>query len=603
MSITAYTEGNYPTYRFYISTEPSSLCCEVFPLNFNATSLVDTKQDNQSFYRRVFSGTLLFGTNSTAIDVDGNVQNRTDDWDMFWGFEQDDPCAIRYLIITKTVSGDVEIYWDGVFSTTNGLFDIDRCTFEVTPLANDDYTALFVNADIQYNILSTGYTFITTRAIQGTMDNTYTRNLWLARLSENNILEYLADKILTGVTVSSDFFTDATNPVTLHANHLLYLTIAQKSDIIRPADSNPASTAMLSWNELMDILWAMFQVQWDYDPDTDTINVEHISWWSAAAGMDLRTQLSTVATNKYSYLKEKMPKYEKFTFMEADNDNFQGWPIYYDSACVDPNPDTNVRELAIPVTTDIEYIDLNPAAISDDGFVILCNYFDTPDYFVDLDLGEFHADVRANMHLSWANLQNCYFRHNRVLITGYLNGSLVTFWTAQKTKHQECSAITCDEFDPSEEVTTELGETYFDGAKAQVQRSELSPSGLIKFNLLYGPADNEPTEIADAKWILVYEGDCGEFTATLSEAAGGNIDLLIKFVVFDSDGLEVCDDSTGETFTIETGKTTDTYNITFANCVGGAAALAAGGCIFYYSVTTSTGDWTVSWIVNPECQC
>jgi len=574
----------------------------VFPLNFNATTLVDTRQDNQAFYRRTFNGTLLFGTNSIAIDVDGVEQDRQDDWDLLWGYEQTGPCVKRYLIITKELSGDIEIYWDGVFSTTDGHFDIDECTFDVTPRPNDDYIALFDEADIQYNILSTG-SAVTTRVVQGVIDETYDNNRWLARIGSSSVLEYLADQILTGVTVSSDFFTDAINPVTLHANHLLYLTIAQKSDIIRPDATDPSTTAMMSWNELMDILWTMFQVQWDYDLDTDTINVEHISWWAAGAGIDLRTQLAAVATNKYSYLKEKMPKYEKFHFMEADNANFVGWPIYYDSDCVDANPDTNVRELSIPVTTDLEYIYNNPDAISDEGFVILCNYFDDPDYFVEIDLGAFHDDVRANMHLSWANLQNCYFRHNRVLITGYLNGVLVTFWTAMKTKHQKCSAIVCEEFAPEEEITTELGETYFAGAKAQVQRGELSPSGLLNLNLLYGPAGNTPTEIEDAKWILVYEDDCGDFTALLSETDAGDIDLLIKFVVYDSDGVEVCDDNVGETFTIEAGKLTDTFSIAYTNCAGGAAAMAAGGCIFYYSVTTSVGGYTVSWIVDPACQC
>ena len=154
-----------------------------------------------------------------------------------------------------------------------------------------------------------------------------------------------------------------------------------------------------------------------------------------------------------------------------------------------------------------------------------------------------------------------------------------------------------------DEITTELGETYFGGAKARVEQSELSPSGKIKMSLLYGPVDNEPTEIADEKWILVYEDGCGNFTALLSETDAGDIDLLIKFVVFDSDNLEVCDDNVGETFTIEAGKTTDTYSITYANCAGGAAAMAAGGCILYYSVTTSVGGYTVSWIFDPACQC
>lgn len=593
MSITPYTSGNYPIYRFYISTEPSSLCCEVFPLNFNDTSLNDQLEKGQIFYRRKFSGKLLFGTNSTAIDADGNEKNRQDDWALLWAYEQSDPCARLYLIITKEIDGDIDIYWDGVFSTSDGFFDIDRCTFEVTPLPNDDYVPIFDLADIQKNILVVSPT-VTTTLKAGIIDIEYTRNRWLI-----DVIEYLADYVLTGVTVSSDYFSDATNYVTLETNHLTLLTIAQKSDIIRPASSDPAATCMLSWNELMNILWAMFQVKWDYDPDTDTINVEHISWWPAGAGIDLRTQLTAVATNKYSYLKEKMPKYEKFAFMEADNINFVGVPIWYDSACVNPDPETNIIETVIPVTTDIRYIyeNSNPDetnAIADEGFVILCNYEDGGEYFIEIESGALQADVRANMHLSWANLQNRYFRHNRIMITGYMNDSLETFWTAQKTKKQECSAIICEEFDPSNEITTELGETYFAGAKARVEHSELSPSGKLKLSLLYGPVDNEPTAIEDVPCILIEEGDCGHFYATLSEPAPADMDIIASHEILDSLGAQVC---TGgpETWTILTGERESSHNFSLCDSV------PAGGCLNMAWDVTDFAGWVVSYIYKCAC--
>ena len=148
-----------------------------------------------------------------------------------------------------------------------------------------------------------------------------------------DVIEFLAEKIYdpTGVigaaaVVSATFFTDSPNNyVTQSTQRLKYLTIAQKSDIIRPASTDPATTAMMSWNELMDILWTIFQVRWNYD-GAGTFNVEHVSWagFAPAPGIDLRSQLSCTSTNKYSYLKEKMPKFEKFSFMEADDLNFVG---------------------------------------------------------------------------------------------------------------------------------------------------------------------------------------------------------------------------------------------------------------------------------------
>ena len=593
MSLTPYTGGNFPIYRFYISTEPSSMCCEVFPLNFNKTSLDDQLEEGQIFYRRKFTGKLLFGTNSTAIDTDGNVQNRQDDWDMFWAYEQADPCTRLYLIITKEIDDEINTYWDGVFSTSDGYFDIDRCTFEVTPLPNDCYNPIFDLADIQHNILAEPLgtpvlTSITTTAyITPGIDIDYTHNKWLAEtgvaplLTTDCLIGYIADQLLTGVQVSSEFFTSDINPVTLHDSLVKYLTIAQKSDIIDPDATDPATEALISWSELMDILWVLFQVTWDYDEDTDTINVEHISWWPVAAGIDLRTQLSCVATNKYTYLKEKMPKYEKFFFMESTG-NFTGLPIWYDSSCVNEDPKTNILEHRINVTTDLEHIITNPDSISKDGFVILCNYLDGGSYYVKSCVGEIYDEVRLNMALAWSNLHNAYYRHNRILQTGYMNNALETFISARKTKKQECTAIICDEYDPEETITTELGETYFGGVKAIVEHSELSPDGSIKFALLYGPTDNANPGIEDdINYIRVYQDD-DMLYAVLTNAADMEIDITLVLSDCATNPIP------NETWTVHLGERTSSYSITHKVPIG---------------LSTTSGDWTISFDYDRDYTC
>jgi hypothetical protein len=264
-------------YRFYITIGSSET--EVFPLNFLNTALVDEQKPERAFYRRTFSGSLTFTNNNGASD-----------FDLLYASEVVDPCTKILFRITRT--GMVDNYWEGYFSTTDGSFDLDNCTFTVNPLPDDDYVLLFDAVDVQYNILDAGDA-VTTEAIQGVIDVTFTRNRWLM-----DVIEYLADQIKPGVTVSSDFFTDAINYVTQHANHLTLLTIAQKSDIIRPTSSDPATTAMMSWKELTEILWGMFEVQWDYDSTTDTINVEHNSFFTRGAGLDLRTQELARRTNK-----------------------------------------------------------------------------------------------------------------------------------------------------------------------------------------------------------------------------------------------------------------------------------------------------------------
>ncbi len=504
MSVATNTNGNIPLYRFFVTYSATEY--EVFPLNFLSTMLVDELESGQVFYRRKFSVSLLFGTNSKVIDELGAEQNRQDDWALFWAIEAAAPCTEIPFWIEKTVSGVMAVYWEGYFSTSDGKFDIDNCTFEVTPYPDDCYVDLLDKATLQHNILDIA-TEVTTTADWGTGSEVYTHNRWLT-----DVIDYLASDATVGIkpgcTLSYDFFTDTPNNyVTENANHLTLLTLAQKSDIRRPTSSTPATTAMLSWNELMDILWGMFQVMWDYDEATDTINVEHISWWTKALGMDLRGDPMTTATNKYSYIKAEMPKYEKWIYAEADDSNFVGVPIWYNSKCVNDDPASNVWETNVGITTDLEHIINNDDAIVDEGFVMLCNYEDGGNYYVEFEGGMLDATVRLNMHLSCANLLERYFRHNRVLISGYLNDTLTTFWTAQKTKQQDCSIIICpvDAYDPNDGIATELGQSYFGGALATVNRSELKPSGEIKFNLLYGPADNENTGVADIKCMRVIE--------------------------------------------------------------------------------------------------
>ena len=571
-------------FRFYLTV--GSTVTEVFPLNFLESSLVDTLESNQIFYRRKFNGSLTFVNN-----------NGDDDYDLLYLCHQTIPCDKLLFEIKKNGT----TYWQGYFSASGGEFDIDKNTFTVTPLPDDDYADLLDKAGDQYNILALTSYSTTTGAY------TYTRNRFIYNASlapdlGKNVLEYLADKILTGVTVSSTFFSDATNPVTLAANKLKYLMIAQKSDIIRPASSNAATIAMMSWNDLMEILKGMFEVYWDYDAGTNTINVEHKSFWSTSAGMDLRSQV-IAKNNKFAYLKDKMPKYEKFSWMEALSDNFKGLAIWYDSKCVNQDSESNSVETILNVTTDLEYIQTTPLEISDEGFVVICNNYGGGVYTVERSLGVYANEVRYNMHLSWANLHNAYFRHERVLSEGYLNGSLTDFWSAQKNKGQECFAIVCPEdgYDPADYITTELGETYFSGQKAKVLNAELKPSGETKFQLGYSDPGVAQTAITESDWILITETDCGEFSAALSKNADADLDIVIKYIIYDADMVVVCSDTgDGETWTIPSGSASSTFALTLCDVI------PAGGCIRYVNLpfeVTGKPEWHVAYNKKSDCDC
>ena len=105
-----------PTYRFYINY--NSVVTEVHPLNWLDCSLTDEKEKDQVFYRRKFNGDLTFGGKKLC-----------DDFMAFWTIEQNDSFGrIDFLIME-----DLNIYWEGYFTTANGSFDLDAGTFKVTP--------------------------------------------------------------------------------------------------------------------------------------------------------------------------------------------------------------------------------------------------------------------------------------------------------------------------------------------------------------------------------------------------------------------------------------------------------------------------------------
>lgn len=506
--------GEYTFFVLYGTIET-----EVFPLNFLETSLKDEKEEDFQFYRRKFQGSLIFGG-----------KQRLADWEYFYDINTVSPCDELVLTIYR----DGVEYWRGYFSVTDGAFDFDTCTFEIVPLCYDAYRDLLEKKDTEYNILSYVSHDVVTNAIRLGIGEVYSRNMWLM-----DIIEFLGSHVSYGLkpgcTISSDFFTEATNPATGRANELLYLTMACKSDIIDPLATNPQETAMLSWQGMMDILWAMFQVTWNYDSATDTINVEHISWFGVGAVIDTTDQKIARGHNRYASGKEKLPKYEYFRFAEANDDNFVGSYIYYPDVCVSGDYKTNKITTAVNVTTDLEYIINSPDLISTDGWVILCNYeVAGPAYYVVNGIGCLDPRfVRLNMPLSWANLHNNYYRHYRSHTDGIMNESATDFFTAKKSKRQDLSIIMCDEFDPESQFKTELGDDYLGGQYGLLERAEISPAGNIIMSLLYGVPDNPFGPVPLPKVCVFYQTDL-KVEAWLSQPCDANYVMHFWEEIYDA---------------------------------------------------------------------
>lgn len=510
-----------PVYRFYINY--NSVVTEVFPLNFLETLLVDELERGQVFYRRKFNGPLTFGGKLLKAD-----------FNLFWTIEQAAPCGRIDFLIYR----DLDLYFEGYFATSKGSFDLDECTFTVTPLVEDDYVEWFEKGSIEFDIFNATPQKTTSYFITESVNLINTRLLI-------DVIEYIADQIVPGTTVVSTFLNDATNPITQADNRWRYITVAAKADVKRV--DVPVTELWLSFNGLMNILRIM-NLRWDFN-GSDLI-IEHVSYFTHPAGIDIRTQKIATSTNKYRYLEEEMPMYERFSFAEADRSDFIGQPIYYDSLCVNQDSLSNSVEFTVPVTTDLEYIAYCCSAegiaagldsnISDDGFVLLATYPVTPTVQnILVAEGAYSGETHFNNDLSWANLHNYFFKHDRILMQGYMNGSLTDFHSAKKAKEQKCNIIYCSNLDPVNNITTELGETYFGGEKAWVKKAEKTPYGEIALTLIYGPEDTVMPAQTYPKTMVITEkvtGTTSTFYAYLSEPADADLSVNIALVCKDTVG-------------------------------------------------------------------
>lgn len=571
------------TYTFFI-TDSTPTETEVHPLNWLECALVWEKEKDEVFYRQKFEGALTFGGKKLCAD-----------YDLFYAYEVADPCQVLYLTIYK----DGAVYWEGSLTTGQGEWDFDAKTFTITPSVIDAYTDWEAEADKEYDILALSR--VNTVYDDGGATTTYDRTILFM-----DVIEYLAQQVFSPtVTVASEFLSNATNPITQIANRYNYLTIAQKSDILYPTSSNPATKGLMSWNGLTEILKSM-NLRWEYNDGIDILTIEHISAWDTVSSIDIRSQDLTKSTNKFRYVKEELPKYEYFKWMEAYYDDFIGEPIWYDSACVS----NDTTEFALNVTTDIQFIrDCvlagEEAKISKDGWVLFSTYLSGTDYYINFNSGT--GDALFNADLSWYRLHRLFFKHDRQLGTGYLNGALTTFYSAKKIKQQECSIIYCSDLNPNRAIITELGEEYFGGQRGEIKKAVIKPYGEINLTLVYGPEASVITPETETKIIRIHEsGICGELHATLSPAADDDLIIEFEYEVLDSDGVHYCDsEGIPQVWTIPSGSTTSNFTISFTGsaCGGG---IPTGGC--WNPVTDFTDaegkGWTVFTIIQQStCEC
>ncbi len=262
----------------------------------------------------------------------------------------------------------------------------------------------------------------------------------------------------------SSFFKSTTNPVS--GVDLSNILITQKSDAIDPLTSDPATKGMMTFKSLMTYLKDMFQVYWAIDSQ-GKFRIEHKKYWdnnesytvSNTVDIDLLSTYpqSLIGTNEYTF-EASIPIRETFSFMEAWNIDHIGTDIDY-SECVTIG-DNMPHDVPV-FTTDIDPV-LLTAYASKEGFCVYhCESIANEDnqYEVIDSVGILSESLIANVHLSWANLHDAYWKYGRYLPSGMMNGVLTEF-ESRAIKYQiPVSFPYCfAEFNPYYLIRTSLGD-------------------------------------------------------------------------------------------------------------------------------------------------
>ena len=460
-------------------------------------------------YRRKLKGDLTFLNNQNQLDYNilADIINTSLE------------VKVR---IEQTCVTSASDWWEGYFSIVDGSWDADRGLFTVNPSPDDSYRLLEELGDHIFNLYelnpsvsvgiseagetiyyNTGYTDLATWEeyiaiyqppepftewgdyIFDYTDEAYNSyNHYFYRLGSDvqdfgngrglllkEAIQYIVNTN-AGLTYKSTFLENDEFPTghpdipigtknyvtNIDPNVLNEMVLMQRSNI-RPT-SDPATEWNITFNELMDILKTMFNVDYFIDDDGN-FRIEHWSYFDNTSASDIDLTLLDGGKwinkkNKWSYQIEDMPNREHFEFLDSYYPNFIGKDIIYNSISTFNRYKDNIKSYSVPVATDARNLFATRTDGTTDGWVLLTVASD----IIIEEAGILNAYVLPNNHLSWGNLHYNYHRHGRVIEKGNLNGSDMTFFSYRRVVKQE--EITypecCGIFDPMAYKITELGE-------------------------------------------------------------------------------------------------------------------------------------------------
>lgn len=491
-------------YKYLVKDTYSNVWREVFPLNGSTGSFDFERKDSGMVFEKKFSDKLTF-SNNTKFNIT--------DFDYFKFIENNNKCEeleFRIDIICNDISA---IFWEGVFSITEGNFNNNMCTFEVKPRQRAE-----LQKDLQINILDIPEPGTTANVYTGALANQriYTNCrffkdviFYVAKQSNSKIIKVISDFFQINPTVIS---TDAINGV---FNDYTQMIFAPLSQVQEPLPSNNAIKEFISFEELMNDLNALFNVYWFIDSNYN-LRIEHYTWFdNNEIGMDLTTANYSKwleAKDSYSYDLKDFPRFETFRIVGSES----YCRLTY-SGCGLINKNKNeISKSTTKIHTDFYTIRYNGYSTSGDRGLFLFACRQSLGHFNMIEYGNQNAMLMAS------TLVMKFFRHGRPDVsslfeyffpegsTSIINSNQGEFlsYSVKPTKKQiDFSIPFCcgDEFEPYNQVKTPLGLGFIEKAKLNQKTNVLTLS--LKYKTVNDNVDINPKEIGGLRLWL--KGDVG----------------------------------------------------------------------------------------------
>lgn len=367
---------------------------------------------------------------------------------------------------------------------------------------------------------------------------------------DNGVLMYdlllaMLQEMQPTIQVVSDFFQwnpDApsdNNYVTGAKSKTKHLLFFQKSDVKRPNSSQASTRGMITPQKLVEGLCNIFNCGFWFEvrAGVPTFRIEHVSRRSRIVGMDLnqpRYAKYIKGARKWSYDKAKIPAKEEFKLQEASTyGDFPGLPILYNNGCVSKEGKDQVKTYALDyITTDLQLVLSNPAAdskvVSDQGFFLAAADLFGTDYVLITEPAILSSQAEPNNSLAWAQLHRDYWKYNRPLRSGTMNGEETVMLTVVPTKKGVRIEVPfcCSDylgtsgvavpFSPFNQVLTPLGTGIVDTASISLHKD------TIALDLLYAANEdleqNTPPVATNNAYSIYNDGDAKFFNPAADDA-------------------------------------------------------------------------------------